>query len=129
MFVQDRQGQRVEIAEFLWAAKERQMMVTGRKGGSGIGDRIPQTLWSHHCVWLPSTAELPSLSARDFRRGGSLATWKIRNGASPPVRIFPQVLVVGAGSGSHIQPGQDAQVLAEPAGRLSCVEETGPVGW
>lgn len=35
--------------------------------GLGLETGIPQTLWSHHCVWLPSTAERRSLSAkRDF---------------------------------------------------------------
>lgn len=34
--------------------------------GLGLETGIPQTLWSHHCVRLPSTAELPESLCKEI---------------------------------------------------------------
>ena len=104
---------------------------SGREGETDDGDWREGWVrdWSpgfhKPCGAITVRGGLPPLSCgvsqqRGFRRGGSLATWKIRNGASTPGRLFP----TGAGGGGQTpQPGQDAR-----SSRLSCVEGK-PAQW
>lgn len=75
--------------------------------GRGLEPWIPQTLWSHHCVRWPSTAELSeSLGKEVLEEVARLQLGKSEMEQVPQGGSFPQVLGWG---GQAPQPEQDAR--------------------